>query len=186
MSEIPLDARLLQQLSRYVQSRITNSDDAQDVVQQVLLKAVTRGAPAAPQPLANWLFAVARNQVIDHLRTRTPGHSELNTVVEVLPQESTTGDGPERQLQQALGRSVVVLITTLKAEDQTLLRAIDLEGESQKAYAARTALKYSTLKSRLQRARRRLRAALDACCELSIDRRGTPISCVSRDEQGCC
>ncbi len=180
-----VNAALVQQLTRYVQARIAHPQDAEDVVQTVLVKAVDKRSPESVQALANWLFSVARNQVIDYYRARRPRDAVLNTVAEELA-EDTAGQAPELALREALGRSLRALMETLDAEDQSVLLAIDVDGEAQKAYAARKGLKYSTLKSRVQRARQRLKAALEACCALGVDRLGAPISCAPRDGGNCC
>jgi RNA polymerase sigma-70 factor (ECF subfamily) len=54
------------------------------------------------------------------------------------------------------------------------------QGVSQHEMAARLGLSPSGAKSRVQRARRRLKALLLDCCALELDRRGTVLDVVPR------
>jgi RNA polymerase sigma-70 factor (ECF subfamily) len=68
---------------RFIASRIQRPSDAEDLTQLVFVKVLealpryeSRGVP-----FGGWLFRLARNAVIDHVRTRHE-HTELESVVE--------------------------------------------------------------------------------------------------------
>jgi RNA polymerase sigma-70 factor (ECF subfamily) len=68
---------------RYIVARTHNPADAEDLTQVVFVKALealpryeTRGIP-----FGGWLFRLARNTVIDHVRTRRE-HTNLDAIVE--------------------------------------------------------------------------------------------------------
>jgi RNA polymerase sigma-70 factor (ECF subfamily) len=70
---------------RYIASRVRRPADAEDLTQTVFVKALealpryeSRGVP-----FGGWLFRLARNTVIDHVRTRRE-HADLETVGEQL------------------------------------------------------------------------------------------------------
>ena len=67
------------------------------------------------------------------------------------------------------------MLRTLSESDADLLRRIDLKGEAQTELAASLGIPLSTLKSRVQRARTKLRSAFDACCAIDLGRNGAPI-----------
>jgi hypothetical protein len=52
-----------------------------------------------------------------------------------------------------------------------LLHAVDIEGIAQRDLAAARKLSYSTLKSRVQKARVSLKRQIIACCDVSFDAR---------------
>lgn len=64
-------------------------------------------------------------------------------------------------------------ISALPPAKARLLTVVDLEGQSQKDYAAQNGISYSTLKSRVQSARDDLRGLFDDCCNLTLDARGS-------------
>lgn len=77
---------------RFVVSRVGRPSDAEDLTQLVFVKAL-EALPrytARGVPFGGWLFRLARNVVIDHIRTRRD-HAPLDLVVE----RSATGHGPD-------------------------------------------------------------------------------------------
>jgi RNA polymerase sigma-70 factor, ECF subfamily len=77
---------------RYVASRVDRPSDAEDLTQTVFVKAL-EALPRYEQrgvPFGGWLFRLARNTVIDHVRTRRD-HAALDVVAE----RATDGEAPE-------------------------------------------------------------------------------------------
>ncbi|HJW22536.1 MAG TPA: sigma-70 family RNA polymerase sigma factor [Candidatus Limnocylindrales bacterium] len=77
---------------RFVVSRVGRPSDAEDLTQLVFVKAL-EALPrytARGVPFGGWLFRLARNTVIDHVRTRRE-HVEL----EVVTRRATEEAGPE-------------------------------------------------------------------------------------------
>ena len=77
---------------RFVASRVGNPADAEDLTQLVFVKALEALPRFAARgvPFGGWLFRLARNTVIDHVRTRRE-HSEL----EAATHRATEDVGPE-------------------------------------------------------------------------------------------
>src|SRR5918912_1877231 len=75
---------------RYIASRVQRPSDAEDLTQLVFVKALE----ALPRyeargiPFGGWLFRLARNSIIDFVRTRHE-HSELDIVHERLTDDPT-------------------------------------------------------------------------------------------------
>jgi RNA polymerase sigma-70 factor (ECF subfamily) len=175
--EHALFTQFREQLRGFVRRRVLSDADADDVTQDVLTRLVQHGPPASGSVHA-WLYTVARNVIID--RTRTRRHPVGLDVVE-LPEPPQVVDGAERELARCLRP----MMATLSAEDRHVLERVDLEGLSQTDLAHELGLSLSGAKSRVQRARHRLRTTLEGCCAIDHDARGTPIDFHRRDGAEC-
>ena len=60
------------------------------------------------------------------------------------------------------------LLLLLGEEERTLLQKVDMEGKSQKTLAKEQGVSYPTVKSKVQRARKKLKGLLLACCKERI------------------
>jgi RNA polymerase sigma-70 factor (ECF subfamily) len=97
----------LQPVYRYVHFRVADDPTAEDLTSQVFLKAWEHLERFKAQgPFLAWLYTIARNQVIDHYRTRRQSVS-LDQVA-ALParqagvDEQVAAHFDERELRQAL------------------------------------------------------------------------------------
>ncbi len=172
-----------QSLKALLRSKISNPSDADDLLQEILIKTDRNiGKLKSRDKLRPWLFQLANNTIIDFYRKKRHfGEAD----VENLWYED---DGP--QAQQQLSECILPFVNALPPDTAELLRAIDIEGRSQKEFAAESGIAYSTLKSRVQRGRIQLRELFENCCHLSVDRHGNifdydakPGSCADCDEQ---
>lgn len=149
----------------FLQSRISNPADVDDVLQEISLKTLHGlGSLKDTSRIQPWLFSIARNAVIDHYRGR-PSDTGLH------PDDLWHGD-VEASVRQELAGCVQPFIAGLPEDHARVLTAIDIEGRSQKVYAEENGLAYSTLKSRVKAARTALRARFENCCRVSMDVRG--------------
>jgi RNA polymerase sigma-70 factor (ECF subfamily) len=100
-----------QPIYRFVVSRVGRPSDAEDLTQLIFVKALEALPRYAARgiPFGGWLFRLARNAVIDHVRTRRD-HLELTAEI----QRPTEEAGPEataalRQDLDAVARALGVL-----------------------------------------------------------------------------
>jgi len=162
-------------LWRYIFRSVGDSATADDLAQDVWLRVAGQAASYQPRagapgrPVARfgtWLFTLARNRVIDHLRGLHPAVSldapldDARTLADTLAAPS--GFGPVRQIENR--QQAEQLLAALNAlppvqRDAFLLQA---EGEMSLAeIAATTGVGAETAKSRLRYARAALRCALE-------------------------
>ena len=155
-----------QELLHFVASRVSDTQAAHDLVQEVFLRAthLENGLCGINNRRA-WLFQVARNLLIDRYRlTRDeiPLDDELGLV------EVTDEVAPVDMLSQCLPR----VLSELSPEDREAITLCDIEGLSQQALADRLGMTLPAAKSRVQRARRRLREQLVTACQVQFDEAG--------------
>lgn len=104
------------------------------------------------------------------------GHEEPDTAA--LPEDDTAAFGE-------LAACLTPMLDRLEPAYREAVVLADLQGVTQVDAAARAGISVSGMKSRVQRGRRRLRAALEACCRVHLDRRGGVIDYEPRRDDGC-
>ena len=144
--------------------RVGDPDVADDLLQDVFLKVHTQLAPLRdPGRLHPWMYRVARTAVADHFRARR----DATPLSEALP-------APERERDAVaeLAPCIRALVSRLPAADREALELTDLGDLTQAELARRLGISPSGAKSRVQRARARLKEAVLACCQVYLDAAG--------------
>ena len=77
------------------------------------------------------------------------------------------------------------MLSQLSPAYQEAIRIVDLEGATQHEAAQRVGVSLSGMKSRVQRGRQQLRAVLEACCRIDLDRRGGISAYTARHPDAC-
>jgi RNA polymerase sigma-70 factor (ECF subfamily) len=164
------------ELRGYLRHRVGDDHAADDILQDVFVKAMRqgRGFCVLDNPRA-WLFQVARNALVDRLRTAHPHESLTEVAVESAAQD-TEPTAPIDSLSECVGRT----LSELAPEDAAILRACDLHGQTQRDFAAASGLSLPATKSRLLRARQRLRERLTRVCRVQFDPDGNVCGHVPR------
>lgn len=156
--------------------RLGDAQEADDLLQDLFIKALSRNRQFCEMVNARaWLFAVARNILIDHLRRRK-AQVELPEDLQAPHEEPVPVDTLAACLPRAL--------TELSADDREALTLCDLEGLTQEAYAQLKGLSLPGAKSRVQRARKRLREHLSKVCQVRLDETGRVCCFVARPPTG--
>jgi len=164
------------ELRGYLRHRIGDDSAADDLLQDVFVKAMRQGRSfcTLDNPRA-WLFQVARNALVDRLRTLHPLESlcdEMADAAAVEPEPIAPVD--------ALAGCVARTLGELPSEDAAILRGCDIEGQTQRDYAQAHGLSLPATKSRLLRARQRLRERLTRVCRVQFDPDGNVCGHVPR------
>lgn len=154
-----------EELEGFLARRAGSPEEAEDLLQEVFTRAMLEGSAFCELNNArSWLFRVARNQLIDTHRLKKP-LDELDESGIKAPSETRA---PISDLQQCILRN----LPDLEEDDRHILEACDLEGMTQKDYAAGSGLSLAATKARLRRARQRLRAQLVRNCRVVLDAQG--------------
>lgn len=142
---------LLPNLRRYALSLARRGDQADDLVQQTVERAIANAASFdRAQRLEPWLFRIMRNAFIDQTRRqRSAGiQVDIHDMPEALP--SDPGPGLEARLML---RSVEAAMSTLSPEQREILHLVCVEEMSYADTARILEIPIGTVMSRLARAR---------------------------------
>ena len=166
-------------LRGYIRTRVRDHAAAEDILQDVFLKAHRRVAQLkSPEKLEGWLFLIARNAVSDYYR-KSKRHEELSADLATEAQE------PEFENACQLRAAFRRMIEELPAPYGEALTLTEFEGLTQKQLAERLGVSLSGAKSRVQRGREKLKKALLDCCQFEFDRRGQIIDCSPKGDDCC-
>ena len=95
-------------LYRFVLKRVRHEGAAEDIVQEVLVKAYTRqGTLREPSKLRPWLYQITRNAIIDYYRLRKPSEAVLDELIHEDTKEE------DNRAQWELARCLVPLLNEL-------------------------------------------------------------------------
>ncbi|MBZ5532961.1 MAG: sigma-70 family RNA polymerase sigma factor [Acidobacteriia bacterium] len=156
--------RYQHRLYRYMLRMVRQPSTAEDLFQQTWLRVMERSPSYDPRrSFEGWLFAIAHNLAIDHLRRRQP-----ESLDEELPSGDTRADltpGPAADaLQQMLAEErsarVAEAVAELPAVARELLTLRFEEEMKLDEIAEILALPLGTVKTRLHRALRSLQKSL--------------------------
>jgi RNA polymerase sigma-70 factor (ECF subfamily) len=169
---VPAWESLRAELVRFVLARVGDPAAADDIVHDVLLRAIGQlDGPEPPRHLRGWLYRVTRNAIVDHYRARRPT-AELPEEQAATLEQTESPEEADESAQYELAQCLVPLLGTLPPIYRQALTLAEVEALGQGEIARREGISLSGAKSRVQRARRMLRDAILDCCRVEIDRRG--------------
>lgn len=153
------------ELRGFVIRQLGNLATAEDLLQDAFLKAIAEGAGFCQleNPRA-WLFRVTRNLLVDHYRRQ-----KQTTGLDEEPPAPVTEIAAIDSLAECLPHALQDLDET----DREAIERCDLEGMKQADYARAKGISLPGAKSRVQRARKRLKQALQARCQIRYDESGS-------------
>jgi RNA polymerase sigma-70 factor (ECF subfamily) len=156
-------------LYQFIRRRVTDDATAEDLLQDVFLKIHQHsGSLKDARRLESWIYQIARNLIIDHYRSHQHRITSLDAGEALdLPEEL-----PDDDIVSELLPGVRAMVLALPEQDRQALILTEYQGLTQKELGERLGLSFSGAKSRVQRAREKLKQELLACCHFELDRRG--------------
>ena len=145
----------------FIQSRLSDPDLAEDVLQDSLLKAIRSANELKDEEkLLAWFYRILENAVIDTYR-----HNDVEARYQVAyyQNEALLG-GPEDDA--AVCDCFREILPSLKPEYGEILEALDLSGGNPDDVAQRLHISANNLKVRRHRARQALRQRLEETCRV--------------------
>jgi RNA polymerase sigma-70 factor (ECF subfamily) len=146
---------LLPRLRRFARNLIRQPEDADDIVQIALERALTRCEQwDSSSRLDSWMFGIIRNAWLDELRSRQRRGPQLD----IDDMSDTLADGQAAVEIEVM--SVQTAMAKLPEEQRTAVSLVLVEGLSYKEAAQVMDIPIGTLTSRLARGREALQALL--------------------------
>ncbi|MBR9728814.1 RNA polymerase sigma factor SigZ [Shewanella intestini] len=158
-------------LRAFLSKNVSNHADVDDLLQEVLIKSYHNLETIKDtKKLKSWLFQIANHTMIDFYRKRAKNQTSE------LQQEHDCALEETDDIFEQMTDCITPFIKGLSKDEAALLTAVELEGIAQKTYAEQQDIKYSTLKSRVQKSRQSLYALFNQCCDFQLDAKGNLVS----------
>ena len=150
-----------QALKNWLLKKTQDHQQTQDILQDVFIKALQHKERFCTLSHAkSWLFTIAKNCMIDSYRKVQVQASAI-----CCEPDDDAQRAPVADLQQCLIR----VLAELDPDDQEVIERCDMQGMSQRAYAQMKGLSISASKSKIQRARKKLREQMIASCKVKFN-----------------
>jgi RNA polymerase sigma-70 factor (ECF subfamily) len=160
--------RFYRQLHGFVSMRVRSPSDADDLVQLILERAMSKTPEAEIANTAGWLFGIARNAIADHYRSQARMLLVEADALDVLDHPLGTSE----EERAAVIACMEPLLDTLPHDIVQLLRWADMQGRPMQSIADELGISLTAAKSRVQRARKDFVKVTSDCCAITVDARG--------------
>lgn len=148
---------------RFLVRQVGNTADAEDILQESLLKALQQGEGLKRnEKIIPWFYRILRNATVDHFRRKG---SEARRAESLHRDLNSAGQSDaQSQWERAVCRCFEGLLPALKPRYAELIRRVDLLNEAKLEVAADLGISVTTLSVALHRARQALRRRLEIFC----------------------
>jgi RNA polymerase sigma-70 factor (ECF subfamily) len=152
------------ELRGFILKRTQNVLITDDILQDVFVKILTNMAKIDhAENIRPYLYGIVKNTINDYFRK---AHHSLGE--ESIPEILSSED--EKSLNEKVAECCIrPFIMQLNPQDQEVLLKVEFENLSQKELAEQLGMSYSGLKSRLQRAKEKLKNQIVDCCAYKSD-----------------
>jgi len=149
---------LIPALRRYARAMLRHREDADDLVQDVLERALAAwSSRRRSASLRAWLFTILHNLALDRLRRRS--RRGIDATIDSVPEQWLAQPAAqERAIEQ---QDVLTQLASLPEDQRAVLLLVSVEDLSYAEAAAVLDVPLGTVMSRLSRARERLRRQMD-------------------------
>lgn len=160
----------------WFQKRVQHLEDAEDL-RSLLFERIAKNLAQLKdeERLVPWVFTLARRTLADFYRSQHQVNSKRYHTADApeeipdIHQESARIKADLSDLSDCLRP----FMKTLGPEDQAALEEVEIRGQSITSWASSSNISISAAKSRVLRARQRLKTQLQACCEFITDPYGS-------------
>lgn len=157
--------QLYEPLFHYVRKRINVKEDAEDITQEVFLK-LSKSDLEKVNNVKSWVYTIAKNTITDFYRKKKlPLENETTEVADL--------DYNDDSAVEDLSNCVASYVSQMPADYRDIMRMSELENKPQKEIAKKLDMNYVTLRSKIQRGRKKLKDMFTDCCSVSQGGKGS-------------
>jgi RNA polymerase sigma-70 factor, ECF subfamily len=158
-------------LKDFIKRRVKNDEDAEDILQTVFYKIHNSISNLnETEKIHAWIYSITKNAIADFYRAQKNESyiTELQDDIIDKVQEEVTAN-------YEIAQCLKTMIQCLPEKYKQAIILTEFQNLTQKELGKRLGLSVSGAKSRVQRARIKLKEMLLGCCYLELDRMGNVI-----------
>lgn len=157
-------------LKNFIKRHINNEQDADDILQNVFYKIQANIANLKDvEKIHAWVYIITKNAITDFYRIKK---HELSLE---LPEEITYDTQEEITANYEIAQCLKSMVYSLPEKYKTAIILTEFQNLTQKELSLKLGLSVSGAKSRIQRARNKLKEMLLNCCSLEFDYQGNVV-----------
>jgi len=170
------------QLSALICKKTKHQDHCHDILQDLYIKVIENiDKIEKAENVKSYLLKMADNAVTDHYRKQSNKPANDFSEDILLPGEAELNDA-SLQLADCCLRPMIESLEPIYKE---ALIMTELESMTHKQYAEKIGISYTNAKTRVQRARQKLKDVILECCIYEFDKYGNIVSCQKNLEKCC-
>lgn len=155
-------------LKQFICRRVSNQCDVEDLLQYVFYKICLNENMLKDSGKArSWIYQITRNTIIDYYRMKQD-HLDISEVREEKLIQEIEGKSVNYEISQCLA----AMVKNLPEKYKEAIVLTEYKEMSQKDYGEAIGISNSGARSRVQRARVKLKETLMDCCALEFDSYG--------------
>lgn len=158
-------------LRSFIKRRVQNEQDAEDILQEVFLKIHSSIESLKDDSrIHGWIYRITRNAIVDYYR----GHENSVASIDFLEDMAAETD-EDSSSNGEIAACLKSMINNLPEKYREAIILTEFQNLTQKELSEKLGLSVSGAKSRVQRAREKLKEMLLSCCQFEFDRLGNII-----------
>ena len=158
-------------LKSFIKKRVKNDQDVDDILQNVFFKihhSISNLKEA--DKIHAWVYSITRHELADFYRAR-----KSESDITEFPEDIISDSEDKLTANDEIAQCLIPMINHLPEKYKQAILLTEFQNLTQKELSKRMGLSVSGAKSRVQRARLKLKEMLLGCCHLEFDHRGNVI-----------
>lgn len=170
------------QLFALICKKTKHQDHCHDILQDVYIKVIENiDKIEKAENIKSYLLKMADNAVTDHYRKKS-NKPDSDFSEDILLTDEADSNDTSLQLADCCLRPMIESLEPIYKE---ALVMTELEGMTHKQYAEKIGISYSNAKTRVQRARQKLKKVILDCCTYEFDKYGNIVSYLKNPGKCC-
>lgn len=162
------------ELRKFILKRVRDQDLTNDILQDVLMKVYNFCiSKSGVRNIRSWLYQIAQNTIIDHYRKQKK-FTDLDNLNKLENEDQNVAFNEATNY-------ILPMLDFLPKKYAEPLKLADIDNMKQADIAKKLKLGLPATKSRIQRARKLLKAEFITCCHFETDAQGNLISFEIKD-----